>query len=133
MTLWTVAHQPPLSMELSRQDYWSRLPFLSPGDLLDSGSNLGLLHCRQILYHLSHQGSPHCFNYRMASQHPHCFRNLSSVNISSVFLSPKGNFLGPCFISVLQDNFLCKPLINVHLGPLRESILVYPNCHNKIC
>ena len=101
VTPWTVAHQPPLSMELSRQDYWSRLPFLAPGDLLDSRSNLGLLHCRQILYHLSHQGSPHCFNYRMASQHPHCFRNLSSVNISSVFLSPKGIFLGPCFTPVL--------------------------------
>ena len=26
------------------------------------GSNLGLLHCRQILYHLSHQGSPICLN-----------------------------------------------------------------------
>ena len=33
------------------------LPFLSPGDLPTQGSNLGLLHCRQILYHLSPQGS----------------------------------------------------------------------------
>ena len=32
---WTVAHQAPLSMELSRQEYWSGLPFLSPGDLPD--------------------------------------------------------------------------------------------------
>ena len=32
-TLWTVACQPPLSMEFSRQDYWSGLAFLSPGDL----------------------------------------------------------------------------------------------------
>ena len=30
---WTVAHQAPLSMEFSRQDYWSGLPFLSPGNL----------------------------------------------------------------------------------------------------
>ena len=35
--LWTVAHQAPLSMGLSRQEYWSRLPFPSPGDLPDSG------------------------------------------------------------------------------------------------
>jgi len=29
-TLWTVAHQAPLSMRFSRQGYWSGLPFLSP-------------------------------------------------------------------------------------------------------
>ena len=69
---------------ISRQGYWSGLPFPSPGDLPDSGiepgsptlqadalpschfllqgifptqeSNLGLPHCRQTLYHLSHHG-----------------------------------------------------------------------------
>ena len=30
---WTVAHQAPLSMGFSRQEYWSGLPFPSPGDL----------------------------------------------------------------------------------------------------
>ena len=43
---WTVAHQAPLSMEFSRQEYWSGLPFTSPGDLLTQGSNSGLLHYR---------------------------------------------------------------------------------------
>ena len=32
-TPWTVAHQIPLSMGFSRQEYWSGLPFPSPGDL----------------------------------------------------------------------------------------------------
>ena len=32
-TLWTIAHQVPLSMEFSRQRYWSGLPFPSPGYL----------------------------------------------------------------------------------------------------
>ena len=32
-TLWTVAYQAPLSMGFSRQEYWSGLPFPSPGDL----------------------------------------------------------------------------------------------------
>ena len=32
-----VAHQASLSMEFSRQEYWSGLPFLSPGDLPDPG------------------------------------------------------------------------------------------------
>ena len=37
MTPWTVAHQAPLSMEFSRQEYWSGLPFLFLGDLPDPG------------------------------------------------------------------------------------------------
>ena len=53
----TLAYQAPLPMELSRQDYWSGLPFPSSGNLPDQGSNLVLLHFRQILYHLSNQGS----------------------------------------------------------------------------
>ena len=34
-TPWTVAHQAPLSLEFSRQEYWSGVPCPSPGDLLD--------------------------------------------------------------------------------------------------
>ena len=45
-------------MEFSRQEYWSGLPFHSPGELLTQGSNLGLLHGRRILNHLNYQGSP---------------------------------------------------------------------------
>ena len=120
-TPWTVAHQAPLSMGFSRQEYWSGLPFPSAGDLPDPGikprspalqagalpsappgkpkvkvaqsvfvtpqtiqsmdspgqntgvdclsllqgifptqaSNPGVPHCRQILYQLSHKGSPY--------------------------------------------------------------------------
>ena len=36
-TPWTVAHQAPLSMEVSRQEYWSGLPFPPPVDLPDPG------------------------------------------------------------------------------------------------
>ena len=36
-TPWTVACQAPLSMGFSRQEYWSELPFPSPGDLPDAG------------------------------------------------------------------------------------------------
>ena len=46
-TLWTVAHLAPLSMELSRQEYQSGLPFLTPGDLPDpeiESASLHLLH-----------------------------------------------------------------------------------------
>ena len=36
-TAWTVAHQAPPSLDLSRQEYWSRLPLPSPGDLPSPG------------------------------------------------------------------------------------------------
>ena len=53
-TPWTVARQAPLSMEFSRQ-YWTGLPFPPPGDLPNPG--IEPVPYRQILYHLSHQGS----------------------------------------------------------------------------
>ena len=40
-TLWMVAHQAPLSMEFSRQEYWNGQPFPSPEDLPDSGIKPG--------------------------------------------------------------------------------------------
>ena len=36
-TLWTVARQAPLSMRFPRKEYWSGLPFPSPGDLPNPG------------------------------------------------------------------------------------------------
>ena len=41
VTPWTVACQAPLSMGFSRQEYWSGLPFPSPGDLPDPGIKPG--------------------------------------------------------------------------------------------
>ena len=41
VTPWTVAHQAPLSMGFSRQEYWSGLTFSSPGDLPDLGIEPG--------------------------------------------------------------------------------------------
>ena len=52
-TPWTIQ-----SMEFFRPEYWSELPFPSPGDLPNPGVNPGLPHCRQIIYQLSHKGSP---------------------------------------------------------------------------
>ena len=38
VTLWAVAHQAPLSVEMFRQEYWSGLPFPTPGDLPNPGT-----------------------------------------------------------------------------------------------
>ena len=40
-TLWTIVLQAPLSIGFSRQEYWSGLPFPSPGDLSNPGINPG--------------------------------------------------------------------------------------------
>ena len=37
MTVWTVAHQAPLSVGFSRHEHWSELPFPPPGNLLNPG------------------------------------------------------------------------------------------------
>ena len=47
---WTEAHQAPLSVGFPRREYWSGLPFPSPGDLSDLGLNSHLLRCRCMLY-----------------------------------------------------------------------------------
>ena len=56
-TPWALAHQVPISMGFSRQAYWSSYSLLQ-GIFPTKGSNPSLLHGRQILYRLSHQGSP---------------------------------------------------------------------------
>ena len=52
VTLWTVARQAPLSMGFSRQEYWSGLPFPSPGESSRPGDQT-CVSCisRWILYH----------------------------------------------------------------------------------
>ena len=58
VTLWTVTHQAPLSMEFSRQKYWSGLPFPSPGHLPHPGIKPTFPVLPADSLPLSHQGSP---------------------------------------------------------------------------
>ena len=57
-TPWTVAWQAPLSVGFYREEYWSRLPFPSPGDLPDPGTEHSspVLQVDSLL--LSHRGRP---------------------------------------------------------------------------
>ena len=54
---WTVAHQAPLSMGFPRQEYWSGLPFPSPGDLPNPGIKPLSPALPMGSLPLSHQGS----------------------------------------------------------------------------
>ena len=58
-TPWTVAHQAPLLMGFSRQEYWSGLSFPSPGNLLNPGSERVSPTLQADSLPLSHLGSPH--------------------------------------------------------------------------
>ena len=99
-TPWTVAYQAPPTMGFPRQEYWSRLPFPSPGDLPDPGIEPGPLHCRQTLYlSLSHQGSPHC---------------MESKNIS------KSQYF--------QDTIYPKPLLKGSFSPHRPGQQIFRKC-----
>ena len=59
VTPWTVAHQAPLSLGMAPgQNAGMGCHALLQGIFPTQGSKPGLPHCRWILYHLSHQGSP---------------------------------------------------------------------------
>ena len=58
VTSWTVARQAPLSMGFSRQEYWSGLPFLPPGDLPNPVIELSPPALQVDSFPLSHQGRP---------------------------------------------------------------------------
>ena len=73
VTPWTVTHQAPLSLGFSRQEYRSGLPFLPPGrSSWSRDQTQGLLHCRQIPYHLSHHITQNNYlcTFKSASQVP---------------------------------------------------------------
>ena len=97
-------------MDCSPQDPLSMsCHFLLQGIFLAQGSNLGLLHCRLILYHLSHQGSQtnhrlNVFSQMSISTSPF----LRQVNIKCLPISqktPSYCFIGPLFL-FLRDLIL---------------------------
>ena len=64
--LWTVAHQDPLSVGFSRQEYWSGFPFLPSGDLPHPGIKSVSPICPTLQVDslsLSHWGSPHLMHW----------------------------------------------------------------------
>ena len=58
VTLWTVAQRAPLSLGFPRQEYWSELPFLSPGNLPDPGIETVSPALQVDSLQLSHIGIP---------------------------------------------------------------------------
>ena len=68
VTPWTVAHQAPLSMGFSRQDYWSELPCPPPGDRPDPGIKPGSLALQWGSLPLYRLGNPVCSLFRVKNR-----------------------------------------------------------------
>ena len=81
-TPWTVAHQAPVSMGFPRQEHWSGLPFPSPGNLPNQGSDLCLLHWQVDSFPLSHQGSP-CLSISLSSVAQLCLTLCNPMDCST--------------------------------------------------
>ena len=96
-----IARQAPLSMGFSRQEYWSGLPFPSPGDLPNPVIKLAsLLHCGRILYCLGRQGSSihyYISPWNVKDKDVACSltRGLLSLVKSSAFLSFRSCYQEP--------------------------------------
>ena len=97
---WTVAHQAPLSMGFPRQEYCSRLPFLSPGDLLDPGietASPAFLRWQEDSYHWATWEVSHAHN------EIHFKSYLCQVSKSSIVAIFKYFSL-----NLLSTNYICE-------------------------
>ena len=111
---WTAAHQAPLSTEFSRQEYWSRLSFPTPGGLLGPGdrTRVPCSSCigRLILYQLCHVGSPHSL-----IGHPDvCFLDQSQLVIKATSSKPSMHGLLCSSITIFFLSFLMLLLNMLH-------------------
>ena len=116
VTPWTVAHQAPLSMGLSWQEYWSGLPFPSLVDLPTQGSNSCLLHCRQFYHYVICKPFkmlpvifatwPFLYHHRPSFQNLLPLAELHSLTLIILFSSYKDHCDYNGSTQMIQDNFL---------------------------
>ena len=128
MIPWLVTRQVPLSMQFSRPEYWRGLPFPPPGMFPTQGSNSGLLHCRQILYQLSHKRSPYSHGTHANNSLSHASGFLW-INHSVRSLCP-GDTPSPNSISLMKTNHTIQwnsPVLTVSTSEQhkRHQVLQY--------
>ena len=89
---WTAARQVPLSMEFSSKNTGGGCHSVFQGIFLIQGLNSDLLHCRQFLYHLSHQGS-RCINKQRSLP---SWSLYSTYSLSSIYYVNRDLFSEHC-------------------------------------
>ena len=105
--IWTAAHQAPLSMGLSRQEYWSWLPCPSPGDLPYPGTEPGSSESQadslpSELLGKSIYINTHTIEYCSVT------KKKEILSLTATLLDLKGIILGE--ISQREKNTVCLPL-----------------------
>ena len=134
--------QAPLSMGFSRQEYWSGLPFPSPGDLALPGTesvphvssidrrvlyhwshlgismDFGFLTCRQIAYHLRDRGNPECAQIWSFQKF------LQNINFQDSYIYSYRSYLYKS-MSWIYDFCMYIIYIETHLLNWTEYIYIY--------
>ena len=124
---------------------WLHCPWNSPGKntgvgshsllqglFLTQGSTLDLLHCRQILFHLSHQGSPSSVQFSSVAQSCVCNPMKRSTPGLPVHHQLRSSLKLTFIKSVMPSShlILCRPLLL--LPPIPPSIRVFSNESNLL-
>ena len=84
---WTIARQAPLSMGFSRQEYWSGLPFPSPGDLPNPGIEPATLRSPALadgFFTTSATWESHVYTHRNTHTHTHTHTSLQGKKIQGI-------------------------------------------------
>ena len=135
MTPWTVDHQATLSMEFSRQEYWSELPFSSPGNLPDPGIKPGYPALQTdslppeppgnqlyIYIYYSFFGFPSYLGHYRALSRVHVLYSRFSLvicfihSISSVYMSiPISQVIPPIFSFSSRYPYVCSLYLSLFL------------------
>ena len=113
----TTSHQAPLSMGFPSQEYWSRLPFLSPRDLPDPDIKPGSPALQVNSLPLSHL-EPFVASFNKAGTHSLAHLNMCSAPTGGDAVSPAGS-AGPCHAGLIQ------PFSTCHCWHPMEGIQLY--------
>ena len=101
--LLSSCNKPFTSVGFSRPEYWNRVGChsLLQGIIQNQGLNLGLLHCRQILYHLSHQGSPFTYSHIQSSLGPESPQLRTTGRPATIFEPLKSSIVGTSKVGMM--------------------------------
>ena len=135
VTPWTIAQQAPLSMGFPRQEYWSGLPFLSPGTLPHPRIEPGSPYCRRILDQPSHQklqsmGSQKKVGQDLVTKQRHIVRQGGVLPTADLKVKESAGNLHPSVSSVMSDSLWPHGLQHTRLPlPIHHQLLELAQTH----